>query len=230
MITRVKAIFFLQPARFLFRIWHLSMPYDQFNTRPYIHCIHRMKDLKVSAMLVGILCRGSVEDIVNSPDYLSLLQYIGLFVLKGLTLSLDDLDNISVTHLITIIINSSVSTCPVSYISWVVCMRRLHHNIFSVTWYRSYGLYSLSCKTSYRKISWSLEAARFGFKLFQMLWYLAGTSAALLPRCLSNFRAIRSLQHPISQLRDFTRFGGKTSYRLVNRGPGELSLVLITNV
>ena len=81
------------------------------------------------------------------------------------------------------------------------------------------GLYSLSGKTSYRKISWSLEAARFGFKLFQSLWNLAGTSAALLPRCLSNFRAIRPLQHPISWLRYFTRFGGKTSYRLVNRGP-----------
>ena len=82
------------------------------------------------------------------------------------------------------------------------------------------GLYSLSGKTSYRKISWSLEAARFGFNLFQSRWNLAGTSAALLPRCLSNFRAIRPLQHPISRLRDFTRFGGKTSYRLVNRGPG----------
>ena len=81
------------------------------------------------------------------------------------------------------------------------------------------GLYSLSGKTSYRKISWSLEAARFEFKLFQSLWNLAGTSAALLPRCLSNFRAIWPLQHPISRLRDFTRFGGKTSYRLVNRGP-----------
>ena len=81
------------------------------------------------------------------------------------------------------------------------------------------GVYSLSGKTSYRKISWSLEAARFGFKLFQSLWNLAGTSAALLPRCLSNFRAIRPLQHPISRLRDFARFGGKTSYRLVNRGP-----------
>ena len=76
------------------------------------------------------------------------------------------------------------------------------------------GLYSLSGKTSYRKISWSLEAARFGFKLFQ---------SALLPRCLSNFRAIRPLQHPISRLRDFTRFGGKTSYRLMNRGPDLLS-------
>ena len=82
------------------------------------------------------------------------------------------------------------------------------------------GLYSLNGKTSYRKISWSLEAAGFGSKLFQSLWNLVGTSAALLPRCLSNFRAIRPLQHTISWLRDFTRFGGKTSYRLVNRGPG----------
>ena len=82
------------------------------------------------------------------------------------------------------------------------------------------GLYSLSGKTSYRKISWSLEATRFGFKLFQSLWNLAGNSAALLPRCLLNFRGIRPLQHPISRLRDFMRFGGKTSYRLVNRGPG----------
>ena len=34
------------------------------------------------------------------------------------------------------------------------------------------GLYSLSRKTSYRKISWSLEVARFGFRLFQLLWNL----------------------------------------------------------
>ena len=91
------------------------------------------------------------------------------------------------------------------------------------------GLYSLSGKTSYRKISWSLEAARFGFKLFQSLWNLAGTSAALLPRCLSNFRAIQTLQHPISRLRDFTRFGGKTSCRLVNRGPGSPPISLGVN-
>ena len=81
------------------------------------------------------------------------------------------------------------------------------------------GLYSLSGKTSHGKISRSLEAVRFGFKLFQSLWNLVGTLAALLPRCLSNVRAIRPLQHPILRLRDFMRFGGKMSYRLVNRGP-----------
>ena len=82
------------------------------------------------------------------------------------------------------------------------------------------GLYSLSGRTSYGKISRSLEAARFGFKLLPSLWNSTGTSAAPLPRCLLNFRAIRSLWHPISRLRDFARFGSKTSYRLVNRGPG----------
>ena len=107
---------------------------------------------------------------------------------------------------------------------------KLLHNEFNLPPSISYGvrliqgLYSLSGKTSYRKISWSLEAARFGFKLLQWLWNLAGTSAALLPKCLSNFRAIRPLQHPISRLRDFTLFGGKTSYRLVNRGPAGLVL------
>ena len=41
----------------------------------------------------------------------------------------------------------------------------------------------------------------------------------MLLRCLSHFRAIRSLWHPISRLRDFTRSHGKTSVHLMNRGP-----------
>ena len=55
------------------------------------------------------------------------------------------------------------------------------------------GLYSLSSETSYRKISWILETARFGFRLFQSLWNLTSTLAAALPICLSNFGTIRSL-------------------------------------
>ena len=81
------------------------------------------------------------------------------------------------------------------------------------------GLYSLSGWPSYRKVSWSPEAARFGFRLFQSLWNFTGISAAVLPRCLYNFRVIQPL-HQISRLQDFTRFDGKTSYHLVNRGPG----------
>ena len=47
---------------------------------------------------------------------------------------------------------------------------------------------------------------------------LIGTSAATLPRCLSNFRAIWLLQHPITWHWDNARFGGTTSYRVMNRG------------
>ena len=55
---------------------------------------------------------------------------------------------------------------------------------------RCQGLYSLSGKTSYRQISWSLEAARLGVIIIAPLWNLTGASAAALPKGLSNFRAI----------------------------------------
>ena len=42
------------------------------------------------------------------------------------------------------------------------------------------GLYSLSGKTSYCKISWRLWVARFVFRLFQSLWNLTGPSAAII--------------------------------------------------
>ena len=38
--------------------------------------------------------------------------------------------------------------------------------------------------------------------------------------CLSNFKAIRQFKVPISWLRDFTRSYGKTSFRILRRGPG----------
>ena len=47
----------------------------------------------------------------------------------------------------------------------------------------------------------------FFFNRFEILQ--APRSAAAPSRCLSNFKAIRSLKHPISRLRAFTRFGGK---------------------
>ena len=62
-------------------------------------------------------------------------------------------------------------------------------------------------------------------KLCQSLRNLPGTSVPTPPRCLSNFRAIRSLWYPILRLRDFRRFGGKTYYRLVNRGSGLLYIL-----
>ena len=52
------------------------------------------------------------------------------------------------------------------------------------------GIFSLSDWTSYRKISWSFEAAGLGFGRFQSLCNLTGTDVAALPRCLSNFKIV----------------------------------------
>ena len=52
------------------------------------------------------------------------------------------------------------------------------------------GLNSLNSKTSYRQILWSLEVTGLGVVMMVLLWNLKGTLAAVLPRCLSNFRAI----------------------------------------
>ena len=82
------------------------------------------------------------------------------------------------------------------------------------------GPVSISDKTSYRKILWSLEAARLVVQIIASFWNLTGTSTALLPRCLSNFRAIGQFWIQISRLRDFTRSYSKTSYRILKRGPG----------
>ena len=59
-----------------------------------------------------------------------------------------------------------------------------------ITLHTTLGLYSLSRKTSYRQISWSLEAVRLDVIMIASLWNLTGISAALLPRCLWTFRAI----------------------------------------
>ena len=53
------------------------------------------------------------------------------------------------------------------------------------------GLYSLSGKTSYRQISLCLDGARLDVIIIISLWHLTCISAAVLPRCLSNFRVIR---------------------------------------
>ena len=62
-------------------------------------------------------------------------------------------------------------------------------------WYNSAtpGLYSLSGRTSYRKISLSPEVARLDSIVIVSLLNLTGMSAAALPMCLSNFRAIAKI-------------------------------------
>ena len=83
------------------------------------------------------------------------------------------------------------------------------------------GLYSLSTKMSYRRISWSLEAVRLDVIMIVSIKNLTDISRVPLPRYVSNFRAIVKVKTQISRLRDFTRFWGKTSFRLVNIDPGK---------
>ena len=82
------------------------------------------------------------------------------------------------------------------------------------------GLYWLSGMTSYPQISWSLEAARLDVIMIVSLWNLTAISAALLPRCLSNFRAIGKSLNPNLAASKLREICGKTSVRLVNRGAG----------
>ena len=92
--------------------------------------------------------------------------------------------------------------------------------------FKGNGPVSISEKTSFRKISSSLEAARFVFRIVRSLWNLTGTSAAVLPMCLSNFKAIRQFKVPIPWLRYFTRSYENTSFRILRRGPGRLKIGL----
>ena len=60
------------------------------------------------------------------------------------------------------------------------------------------GLYSLRGQISYCQILWSLEATGLDVMMIVSLWHLTGISAALLQRCLSNFRVIGKIQTQIS--------------------------------
>ena len=90
------------------------------------------------------------------------------------------------------------------------------------------GLYSLSGRTAYGKISWSLEAAGFRFRLFQSLWYLTRISAATLQKYMPPVKFQDDtiiITSNLAASRLYTRFGGKSSYRLVNRSPVAVRLI-----
>ena len=81
------------------------------------------------------------------------------------------------------------------------------------------GFYSLSGWTSHHKNSWKLEAERLDVVMIVSLWNLTGISAALLPMCLSNFRAIEKVWTRISRFRNFARSCGKDANPLNEKRP-----------
>ena len=89
-------------------------------------------------------------------------------------------------------------------------------------WDRQYdyqGPVSISDKTSYCKISWSLEAAMLVVWIITSLCNLTSTSEAVLPKRLSNFIAIVRFLRQISRLRDVARSFKKTSHQILKYGP-----------
>ena len=87
------------------------------------------------------------------------------------------------------------------------------------------GPVSIYDKTSYREISQSFDGARSDVKRFVSLCVLTSTSAAVLPSCLSNFRAIGQVQIRFPLLRDFAISYNKTSYRILKQDQGGSVLI-----
>ena len=87
------------------------------------------------------------------------------------------------------------------HMEWMQCLGRFHNIIYS-----NNQLFLLGDLAN-------LKETKFWFRRCQLLWNLTHTSACQI------LEWYFLLEHPFSRLRDFTRFGGKTSYHLMNRGP-----------
>ena len=81
---------------------------------------------------------------------------------------------------------------------------------------RSSSKQMISGKASYRQISWNREIGCHTDPIALQFDRILGN---VKPRCLSHFRAFWKVYIRIPRLQDFARSCGKTSYRLVNRGP-----------
>ena len=99
--------------------------------------------------------------------------------------------------------------------AWIVC---------GIVYLMIQGLYSLSGRTSYRKISRSLETASLCYNdriALKFDRHLDSTAAEMPVKFQSVWKSLNM------NLRDFTRSRRKTSVRLVNRGPVFISLSII---
>ena len=103
----------------------------------------------------------------------------------------------TVFHASNIFLGAYIKTAHYWFRQWLVVEQ-------GISQYQNHELCSLSSKTSYRQISWSLEAARLGVILIVLLRNFTGISAALLPKCLSNIRAIRKSK-PESHCLEFSQ-------------------------
>ena len=85
---------------------------------------------------------------------------------------------------------STLSTCEVSYTLLVSRWVLSRFAAGQFCWYLPWPQFAKWTGILPQDLA---KSRRFEFRLFQSLRNLTGTSAAALPRCLSNFRAIRAL-------------------------------------
>ena len=87
---------------------------------------------------------------------------------------------------------------PMSYsYIYIICSNIFLQNVsgtmsekcYIFPWHQP-GFYSLSRKTYYRQIPWSLEATELDVIMIVSLWKLTGIPSAVLPKCLPNYIAI----------------------------------------
>ena len=79
---------------------------------------------------------------------------------------------------------------------------------------------SISHKTSYEKISLSLEGVRSEVRISLFLWNVASVLVALLPGHQPNSKMIKPFLHSISRVGDFARSYDKTSSVVMKLAPG----------
>ena len=66
---------------------------------------------------------------------------------------------------------------------------------------------------------WSFKAASFVLRIVWSLWNLAGTLAAVLSRCLSNFKVMQLFKLSILWLRDYMKSYDKVYHWILKQGP-----------
>ena len=153
-----------------------------------------MSSVKVCLDAVSLLV------VMYSNNMLRFRQCDKLWVFPGFCLTtLSRFSNIHMAcytmHCISYLHNNRYMTYTASYTLLdikVAIPRCIPYQYNTISRAHVFVIYSLCGRTFYRTISWVLQGARFVFKLLQSLWNLTGTSAAVLPRCLSNLRATLS--------------------------------------
>ena len=118
---------------------------------------------------------------------------------------------------------TQLATCQCSFLQWIgVKQAATLHKYLNQCRPSQWPIYVhyAACKTSYRKISWTLEAVKLDVKIITLLWNLKGGSTTMLPIRLANFRTIEKVKTRISQPRGFVRSCDKMSVRLTKKEPG----------